>query len=289
VCLAEGLPPNVNYRIWLRGKNIQYVSDWTQVYEVKTGQGFPEHMEGTYFSRWPASANGGASYYMDGYQVGKVRDMHRDFPFNKTKFADPKYYVGLPGFLTDSGVTRDLPGGAPYDDDDQYVLHHFGGFMGIVRAVLQNQSYPVPGQEMDYTVIETFGIAAQAAKPFMLVKFSYWLSSNKDLRGVNTAGPMAETRLTPAVLKSISNRVWDANVAYTCIRLGYVGNKDGATGPDQDADFHPQLLRPEPLAVYIQEKLGLSSSEAMNFVSSNANRWNEAYFPLEDLWDMVNW
>ncbi|MDR0732031.1 MAG: fibronectin type III domain-containing protein, partial [Treponema sp.] len=52
VCLAEGLPANVNYRMWVRGKNIQYVSDWTQVYEAKT-EGFPERMEGTYFSRWP--------------------------------------------------------------------------------------------------------------------------------------------------------------------------------------------------------------------------------------------
>jgi hypothetical protein len=277
--------------MWVRGKNIQYVSDWTQVYEAKT-EGFPERMEGTYFSRWPTATHGGAPYYMDGYQVGKVRNMYRDFPFNKTKFADSKYNVGLPGFLVDAGITRSLPGGAPYDDDDQYVLYHFGGFTGIVRAVLQQQPSPVSGTETDYTVIETFGTSAQASRPFSLVKFTYRLSSNTDLRGVNTSGPYGVTELSPAALKAISNMVWDAGVAYTGIRLGYVGNKDGATGADVDADFHPQLLRPEPLVAYLLEKFPsefTSFGAAANFVYSAANRWNDAYFPLADLWDLVNW
>jgi hypothetical protein len=281
VCLAEDLPRNVNYRIWVRGKNTQYTSDWTAVCEAKTGQGFPERMEGTFLSRWPVAANGGSPYYMDGYQIGKVRSMRNDFPFNKTKFADPKYNVGLPAFMVDAGITRDLPGGAPYDDDDQYVLYHFGGFMGIVRAVLEWQPREA-SSETDYTVLELFG---KSSSGFTAVKFTYRLDGNDYLRGVNSSHI---AQLTPALLRDLGGRNWDAGVAYPCYRLGYSGDADNPAG-DPDADFHPQLLRPESLALYLMEKLGVSRSEANSIVSGNANRWNEDYFPLADLWDMVDW
>jgi hypothetical protein len=278
VCLVEDLPRNVNYRIWVRGKNIQYVSDWTQVCEAQTGQGFPARMEGTYFSRHPSDS----PYYMDGYQVGKVRDMYRDFPFNKKKFTDPKYNVGLPAHLVNAGITRDLPGGNSYDDDDQYVLYHFTGYMGIVRAVLEEQPRGAL-TVTDYTVLEYFSNFSSSA-PFMVTQFTYYHNANSYLRGVNGS---IVSGLTPADLKDTGGRIWDAGVAYPGIRLGYIGKGKGVGGVDQDADFHPQLLRPEPLTTYLQEKLGLSHLDAVNLAWSN--RWNEDYFPLEDLWDMVNW
>jgi hypothetical protein len=289
ICLVEDLPRNVNYRMWVRGRNTQWRSDWSAVSEAKTGQGFPEHIEGTYFSRWPVDTRGGAPYYMDGYQVGKVRDMYRDFPFNKEKFRDPKYNVGLPAHLVNAGITRDLPGGNPYDDDDQYVLYLFGGFMGIVRAVLEGQSAN-SSFTMNYVILELF----KKDRPTWdrtVVKFNYSLVSNALLRGVNEYS-IHETKLTPALLKKVGAANWDQNVAYPCIRLGYTGKGMDLGGADKDADFHPQLLRPEPLTAYLLEKFPsefTSASAAALFVNSSANRWNENYFPLEDLWDMVNW
>ncbi|MDR0731395.1 MAG: fibronectin type III domain-containing protein [Treponema sp.] len=294
VCVVEDLPRNVNYRMWVRGRNAQWLSDWTAVCEAQTGQGFPEHIEGTYFSRWPVDTRGGAPYYMDGYQVGKVRDMYRDFPFNKEKFTDPKYNAGLPAYLVDAGVTRDLPGGEPYDDDDQYVLYLFSGFMGIVRAVLEKQPANTLGA-MNYTVLELFKTTYPAWN-YTTVKFSYARHSNSYLRGVNEyplSGINSLTQLTPALLKTVGGTNWDQAVAYPGIRLGHTGKGMGVGGPDRDADFHPQLLRPEPLSAYLLKKFPsefTSSIAANNFVSGNAaNRWNEKYFPLEDLWDMVNW
>jgi hypothetical protein len=240
MCLVEELPRNVNYRLWLRGKNVQYVSDWTEAYEVKTGQGFPEHMEGTYFSRWPTDTRGGDPYYMDGYQVGKVRNLYRDFPFNKKKFTDPKYDIGLPAFMVDAGITGNLPGGAPYDDDDQYVLYHFGGFMGIVRAVLEQQPRATP--VVNYVFLELFK-KDRPAWDFTTVKFSYYLTSNAYLRGVNEYSVMAK-ELTPAILREVSGADWDYQIAYPCIRLGYTGRGMEVGGVDKDADFHPELLPP---------------------------------------------
>jgi hypothetical protein len=287
VCVVEGLPRNVNYRMWVRGRNALWLSDWTAVCEAQTGQGLPDSVEGTYFSRWPTATHGGAPYYMDGYQAGKVRDMYRDFPFNKEKFTDPKYNAGLPAHLVNAGITRELPGGEAYDDDDQYVLHHFGGFMGIVRAVLERQprgSLSV----MNYTILELFKASNSPQGNFTTVKFTYSLASpSAYLRGVNEY-PLSITspaQLTPALLKSVGAANWDQNVAYPGIRLAY-------GDADTDADFHPQLLRPEPLTAYLLEKFPsefTSRSAAGNFVASSANRWNEAYFPLADLWDMVNW
>jgi hypothetical protein len=285
ICLVEDLPRNVNYRIWVRGKNVQYVSDWTQVCEAKTGQGFPEHMEGTYFSRYPT----GRPYYMDGYQVGKVRDMYRNFPFNKIKFTGPKYNVGLPAHLVNAGITRELPSGESYDDDDQYVLYHFMGFMGIVRAVLEEQPRNA-SYVTNYTVLELFK-KDRPAWNYTTVKFSYYSYANSYLRGVNEY-PLLETKLTPALFKKVGGAVWDQHVAYPGIRLGYTGNGKEVGGVDQDADFHPQLFRPGPLITYLLEKFPLeftSDTAASNFVFSDANVRNEAYFPPEVLWDMVNW
>jgi hypothetical protein len=255
ICLVENLPRNVNYRIWVRGKNVQYVSDWTEVCEAKTGQGFPEHIEGTYFARSPADIRGGLPYYMDGYQVGKVRDMYRDFPFNKKKFTDPKYSVGLPAHLVNMGITRELPSGASYDDDDQYVLYHFEGFMGIVRAVLEKPSRATP--VVNYTILELFK-NDRPAWNFTTVKFSYDRTSDAFLRGVNEYA-LVETELTPAILKEVGGVDWDHQIAYPCIRLGYTGSGKGVGGVDKDADFHPELLPPN-------------------------------FFDLSgDLWDLVNW
>jgi hypothetical protein len=258
ICLVENLPWNVNYRVWVRGKNTRYVSDWTAVYEVKTGQGFPEHMEGTYFSRYPVDTHGGVPYYMDGYQIGKVRNMYRDFPFNKTKFTDPKYQVGLPPYMVNAGVTRDLPRGNPYDDDDQYLLHHFNGFMGIVRAVLERQPRSATGA-FNYTFVEFFG-TPDSRWTYTVVKFTYFQTSNSYLRGVNGGPLITESALTPERFKAIAaGRDWDQNVAYPGIRLGYTGSGKGVGGADVDADFHPELLPPN-------------------------------FFHLAgDLWDLVNW
>jgi hypothetical protein len=290
VCLAEDLPRNVNYRIWVRGKNTQYVSDWTQVCEVKTGWVFPEAMEGTFFSRWPTATRGGSPYYMDGYQIGKVRDMRRDFPFNKTKFADPKYDTGLPGFMVDAGITRDLPGGASCDDDDQYALHHFGGVMGIVRAVLEPPR--ATSTTTNKTVLELFRSASSPL--FEIVRFTYHRDDEYHLWGANqTQASVSQPKLTAAVLKGIAGDPVDVSastggisgdtgiralldgdpigIVYPAVRLGHPGDTMNPAG-DPDADFHPQLLRPEPLALYLVKKLGVSQAEAINIANSKIGR-----------------
>jgi hypothetical protein len=229
---------------------------------------------------------------MDGYQVGRVSDMNTVFPFNKAKYPQ---YRGFPGFLAEAGMIKEGVTGAPVYDDDQYVFY-IGSTIGIVRAVLEwitlrngSKAY------VNYAVIEPFKIPGRSSFNYEATKFGYASEDTNTLLGVNGGGNRIN-QLSLEALHELSAKNWDAGVAWPGIRLGFVGGQTGATGPDTDGNFHPELIRPELIQQYVAAKFpnldplaAHTYFEAWNEEKGMYNWQDREQFPAAELMEYVFW
>jgi hypothetical protein len=234
---------------------------------------------------------------MDGYQIGPVAEMPGVFPFNRVKYPNSEY-LGFPADLGGQGYVRTQGrSGAPVYDDDQYLFYNTISMtppqIGVIRAVLERTSQS-NGEKwyLNYVVVENFGqVGSNAGGGYAVIKFTYtfdgWNAFNY-LMVVNGGGTSS---LTVEGLHTLSGKSWDAGVAYPGIRLGFLSNGS----PDTDIAFHPELIRPEPINVYLAKKYPYV--EEMDIIYFNS--WNEEkgmynwqdrdQFPEEELMEYVWW
>ncbi|MDR2245659.1 MAG: fibronectin type III domain-containing protein [Treponema sp.] len=294
--MAEGLVKGISYNFWVRSYNTLSRSEWSDMGTLTVGEGIPAVMEGTFFSRYPASGGNSRPYYMDGYRIGPVEEMPGVFPFNRAKYPDS---AGFPGPLAEAGMVKEGTSGAAVHNDDQYIFYVADGIggcgIGIVRAVLE-RTYVWNGRKyyLNYTVIEPFKIPGQSSFTYQATAFEYSLEELNYLMGIN-GGPTL-TDLDLETLQNLTAKNWDKGIAYPQIRLGYTGDGKNLGGPDVDTAFHPELIRPERIKEYLAVKLpNLDSNAAYSYFDA----WNEEkgmhnwqdreQFPASELMEYVFW